>query len=174
MNKPLKLSPSSRVPLERSIGYHVRQLSESLTDAVHRKFEARGVTEGQWRYLRELWEEDGLSQRELSERVGRQGPTTVAAVKSLERAGLATVAPSDHDRRKTVVRLTRRGRTLKDELLRFVVEAEAQAFDGLAAEEIAAFKRLVVRIQRNLDKRSSARNAWARWRTDHLAQQIDS
>ena len=41
----------------------------------------------QWRYLRELWEEDGLSSGELTRRVGRQGPTTVVAVQLLGARG---------------------------------------------------------------------------------------
>ena len=46
---------------------------------------ANGVTVGQWRYLRELWEEDGLSTGELTRRVGRQGPTTVGSPFSCSR-----------------------------------------------------------------------------------------
>ena len=81
--------------LTRSIGYHIRQLSESWTDMMHRIIDKHGITHGQWRYLRELWEEDGLSQRELSLRVGRQGPTTVSALKLLERSGFARVERSE-------------------------------------------------------------------------------
>ena len=49
--------------------------------------EANRVTVSQWRYLRELWEEDGLAVGDLTRRVGRQGPTTVVAVQFLEKVG---------------------------------------------------------------------------------------
>src|ERR1700728_4341891 len=89
------------VRLERSVGYHVRQLAETWQDLMDRRAEAHGVTVTQWRYLRELWEEDGLSIGELTQRVGRQGPTTVAAVQLLEKAGLVTVSKSETDKRKS-------------------------------------------------------------------------
>ncbi len=83
------------VPLERSLGYHVRQLAETWQAAMDRRAEEHGLTVSQWRYVRELWEEDGLSIGELTRRVGRQGPTTVVAVQLLERAGFVTVTKSD-------------------------------------------------------------------------------
>ncbi|MGH6980551.1 MAG: MarR family winged helix-turn-helix transcriptional regulator, partial [Stellaceae bacterium] len=94
------------VPLARSVGYHIRQLAESWQSAMDIEAEAHGVTVTQWRYLRELWEEDGLSTGELTRRVGRQGPTTVVAVQLLEREGMVTVEKSDTDRRKSFIRLT--------------------------------------------------------------------
>ncbi len=44
-----------------------------------------GLKRGQWYFLRVLWTEDGLSQRELSARVGTMEPTTVIALRSMER-----------------------------------------------------------------------------------------
>ena len=45
------------VPLERSVGYHVRQLAETWQGVMDQRAAANGVTISQWRYLRELWEE---------------------------------------------------------------------------------------------------------------------
>ena len=120
------------VPLERSVGYHVRQLAETWQDAMDRCAAAHGVTISQWRYLRELWEEDGLSTGELTRRVGRQGPTTVVAVQLLEKAGLVTVAKSAEDRRKSFIHLTRRGQRLAaamSPLIRDVNEQAMARFD---------------------------------------------
>jgi MarR family transcriptional regulator, organic hydroperoxide resistance regulator len=161
-----------RVPLARSLGYHLRQLSESWTDALHKTTEKVGVTEGQWRYLRELWEEDGLSQRELSERVGRQGPSTVAAVKLLERNGLVTVVPNPDDRRKTGVFLTARGRALQGELGPAILAVQQVGIEGVAPADLETFKRVLVAIQRNLDARHKSRNFWSGSRTDQFAKEV--
>jgi hypothetical protein len=53
--------------------------------------EAHGVTITRGAIRANLWEEDGLPIGELTQRVGRQGPTTVVAVQLLEKAGLMTV-----------------------------------------------------------------------------------
>ena len=52
---------------------------------LERRIAPYGVTRGQWYFLRVLWEEDGLSQRELSARVGMMEPTTVIALHSMEK-----------------------------------------------------------------------------------------
>jgi len=135
------------VPLERSVGYHVRQLAETWQDTMDRCAAAHGVTISQWRYLRELWEEDGLSTGELTRRVGRQGPTTVVAVQFLEKAGLVTVAKSDEDRRKSHIHLTRRGQKLAAAMSPLIADVNDQAMAVLTENEIVTFKRLIVRIQ---------------------------
>jgi len=174
-DKPRPYTGSARSSirtLTRSIGYHLRQLSESWTDMMHRIIDKHGITHGQWRYLRELWEEDGLSQRELSLRVGRQGPTTVSALKLLERSGFARVERSDHDRRQTRVFLTERGRSIAAEMEPIVSHVEAIGLAGFDEEEVRTLKRFIVRIQRNLDANSKTRNPWAGWRTEQLAEEV--
>ena len=62
--------------------------------SLEKRISPHGVTRGQWYFLRVLWEEDGLSQRELSVRVGMMEPTTVIALRSMEKAGLVRRARS--------------------------------------------------------------------------------
>lgn len=162
----------ARVPLERSVGYHVRQLAETWQDTMDRCAAAHGVTISQWRYLRELWEEDGLSTGELTRRVGRQGPTTVVAVQFLEKAGLVTVARSDEDRRKSHIHLTRRGQKLAAAMSPLIADVNDRAMAALSESEILAFKRLIVRIQRTLNAQNANRNDWSERRTQRLAEDV--
>lgn len=160
------------VPLERSVGYHVRHLAETWQDVMDARAEAHGVTVTQWRYLRELWEEDGLSMGELTQRVGRQGPTTVVAVQLLEKAGLVTIAKSDADRRKSFIHLTRRGQRLASTVAPLIREVNEEAMADLTESEIRTFKRLIVRIQRQLDAIAGNRNEWSARRTRRLAEEV--
>jgi DNA-binding MarR family transcriptional regulator len=160
------------VPLARSVGYHVRQLAETWQGVMDQRAAANGVTVSQWRYLRELWEEDGLPMGELTQRVGRQGPTTVVAVQFLEKAGLVTVAKSDEDRRKSFVHLTRRGARLAATMSPLIRDVNDLAMGDLTKSEILTFKRLIVRIQRTLDAESGHRNGWSERRTQRLAGEV--
>jgi DNA-binding MarR family transcriptional regulator len=160
------------VPLARSLGYHVRHLAETWQGAMDRRAEEHGLTVSQWRYLRELWEEDGLSTGELTQRVGRQGPTTVAAVQLLERAGLVTVTKSNEDRRKSFIYLTRRGQRLASTMSPIIAAVNAEATADLTGEQLLAFKRLIVRIQRTLDAKAGNRHGWAARRTRRLAEEV--
>ena len=159
------------VPLERSLGYHVRQLAETWQAVMEHEGDLRGVTVSQWRYLRELWEEDGLTSGELTKRVGRQGPTTVVAVQGLERAGFVRVVKSRADRRKSNVFLTARGRRMARTMAPPIEDVNERAVANLSASEIRAFKRLIVRIQRTLDGESRHRNN-GRKRTARLAKDV--
>ena len=163
---------SELVPLERSVGYHVRQLAESWEDVMDQSAEANGVTVSQWRYLRELWEEDGLTVGDLTRRVGRQGPTTVVAVQFLEKAGLVAVTKSPEDRRKSVVRLTARGKRLAETMSPLIHEVNERAMVDLSDAEIRTFKRFIVRIQRTLDLECRNRNEWSERRTQRLAKDV--
>lgn len=169
---PAPAETDALVPLDRSLGYHVRQLAESWQSVMDADAAARGITVSQWRYLRELWEEDGLTSGELTRRVGRQGPTTVVAVRLLEREGLVTVQKSAADRRKSLIRLTARGRRLAAEMAPLIRAANERAVSDLSENEISTFKRLIVRIQRRLDADSADRNSWAEMRTRRLAEEV--
>jgi MarR family transcriptional regulator for hemolysin len=160
------------VPLARSIGYHIRYLAETWQEAMDIAASAHGVTVSQWRYLRELWEEDGLTTAELTRRVGRQEPTTVVAVRLLERDGLVTPVKSEIDRRKTFIRLTPRGRRLAATMSPVICEVNDHAMSDLSDAEIRTLKRLIVRIQRQLNANRSERNEWAEMRTNWLAEEV--
>jgi len=166
------LADSDLVPLERSVGYHVQQLAESWEDVMDQRAEAHGITVSQWRYLRELWEEDGLTVGDLTRRVGRQGPTTVVAVQFLEKAGFVTVTKSAEDRRKSLVRLTPRGKRLAETMSPLIRDVNKRAMANLSEAEIRTFKRIIVRIQRTLDLECRNRNVWSERRTQRLAREV--
>jgi DNA-binding MarR family transcriptional regulator len=108
------------------------------------------VSSGQWRFLRVLWREDGITQRELSRRVGMREPTTVIALKSLERSGFVTRAKSEADRRKVHVFLTPTARALQPVLLPAVAEVNDVALAGLTDAEVAVLRKALTLVGRNL------------------------
>ena len=87
---------------KNSIGYLTRVAFRAFSRALENRTAPHGVSSGQWRFLRVLWREEGLTQRELSRRVGMQEPTTVIALKSLERSGFVERRKSSEDRRMSI------------------------------------------------------------------------
>ena len=133
-----------------SIGYLTRIAFRAFSRALEVRTAPHGVSSGQWRFLRVLWREDGLTQRELSRRVGMREPTTVIALKSLERSGFVTRAKSEEDRRKVHVFLTPQARALQPVLLPAVAEVNDIALAGLSASEIAILRKALTQVGRNL------------------------
>jgi len=133
-----------------SLGYLCRIAFRSFSRALEKRTLPHGVTAGQWRFLRVLWLEDGLTQRELSRRVGMREPTTVTALKSLEASGFVRREQSALDRRKVHVFLTPLAEGLRATLAPYVAEVNEIATDGLSEEEVVTLRRLLRHIGRNL------------------------
>ncbi|HTP93491.1 MAG TPA: MarR family winged helix-turn-helix transcriptional regulator [Xanthobacteraceae bacterium] len=139
-------------PPQLSSGYLVRDAHRAFQRLLERRIAAYGVSRGQWYFLRVLWITDGLSQRELSARVGMMEPTTVIALRSMDRAGLIRRVRSAGDRRKVEVWLTAKAKRLRNELLMVARAITDEAEQGIAPRELASFRRMIARMTANLDR----------------------
>ncbi len=140
-------------PPAESAGYLVRDAHRAFQRLLERRIAPYGVTRGQWYFLRVLWEEGGVSQRELSARVGMMEPTTVAALQSMERAGLIRRVRSRNDKRRAEVWLTPKAKRLRERLLPVARKITEQARVGIAPAELDLFRRVIARMTANLDRR---------------------
>jgi DNA-binding MarR family transcriptional regulator len=141
---------ASPLPLDRSIGYQVRMTHRLIQRALQARIEGHGVTLGMWYFLRILWDQDGLTQSELSRRVGTMEPTTLSAVASMEKAGLVCRTRHSGDRRKMHVNLTEKGRALQAMLLPMAAEVLGSAARGLTDREVDLLLKLLYAMQDNL------------------------
>ena len=133
-----------------SIGYLTRIAFRAFSRSLETRTAPHGVSSGQWRFLRVLWREDGLTQRELSRRVGLREPTTVIALNGLERSGLVVRRKSETDRRRAHVYLTDRARKLEGVLMPAVAEVNRIALAGLTPAEVAVLRKALTLVGRNL------------------------
>jgi DNA-binding MarR family transcriptional regulator len=133
-----------------SLGYLTRIAFRSFYRSLERRTLALGVSSGQWPFLRVLWNEEGMTQRELSRRVGMQEPTTVTALNSLARAGLVRREPSTEDRRKIHVFLTPKGRHLREQMMVCVAEVNEIAAQGIEPEDMNTLRRVLAKLSENL------------------------
>jgi DNA-binding MarR family transcriptional regulator len=138
------------LPLEESLGFQVRDLNRLMQRALAARLAPHGVAPGAWYFLRVLWEEDGLTQRELAARIGMQEPTAVIALRGMEEAGWITRARSETDRRKVHVHLTPAGRALRETLLPEARAVIAEATRGLSPDETATLLSLLRRAREAL------------------------
>lgn len=136
--------------LENSIGYLARVAFRSFSALLERRTLEHEVSAGQWRFLRQLWREDGITQRELSTRVGMREPTTVVALKGLEKSGLVRREASTIDRRKVHVFLTPKAKQLEAVLTPMSTEVHELATRGFSDDEIDTLRDLLRRVIDNL------------------------
>ena len=139
----------------RSVGYLIRSSSRLILAKLQAMLEPHGITLGQYFILRELWENEGITQRELSGRVSIQEPSTVAALDALEKRDLVTRVRSKQDRRKMHIYLTARGRGLRAELLGYAAQIINGATENFAPGEVETLRALLGRLKANLDAASA-------------------
>lgn len=136
----------------QSIGYLCRINFRAFSSALEDLTESHGVSAGQWRFLRVLWEEDGITQRALSDRVGITEATTAKGIIGLEKAGLVTRKISKTDKRKMVIKLTSKARRLKQTLLPMVVGVNERALRGINKQDVEVARRVLAQTFRNLSE----------------------
>lgn len=149
-SRPTRSEDGDLLPFERSVGYQVRMTHRALQRYLQQHIEPHGVTPGMWYFLRALWHEDGLTQRELSDIVGTMEPTTLTAIRAMEKNGLVTRTRSEQDRRKINIHLTSRGLALRDELLPLARKVVDHAVEGFSDREREGLMQYLGLIQRNL------------------------
>jgi DNA-binding MarR family transcriptional regulator len=140
-------------PLGESLGYLFRDTYRRISRHLLLRIEAHGIGLGHWYFLRALWAEDGITQRELAARVGMGEPTAVTALRSLEKLGLIRRAADATDLRCKRVFLTRKGAALKERLLPVVAEINAQAAAQLSDAETRQLKALIRRVRDTFPER---------------------
>jgi len=99
------------------IGKRLRLAHMAFSRALRLELEQHGVTFGQFVHLEQLWNEDGLTQTELSARVGIESASSTSILGQLEEKGLIDRRRNGRDRRKINVHLTERGLALQSDLI---------------------------------------------------------
>jgi DNA-binding MarR family transcriptional regulator len=144
-------------------GKGLRFLIRSVHRAFARVIEAEisadtPITYAQWSFLRVLWREDGLSQRELSERLGLMANTTVISLNIMESRGWVKRQRDTNDRRRINIFLTREGRGLK-RLLPAVRRINKLSVEGIPARDIvlmqATLEKMLDRLEAQLEQLST-------------------
>ena len=146
---PLSNNPTD-FPLSLSVGYQVRATHRALQRYLQSKIEPHGVTLGMWYFLRVLWQQDGVTQSELSRSIGTMEPTTLNAIASMQRAGFVCRVRDRADKRRQLVFLTDKGRALREELLPLAAEVVQNATSGFTSRELAILLELLKAIQANV------------------------
>jgi DNA-binding MarR family transcriptional regulator len=135
---------------EQSLGYQIRYAYRIFVKALADELNAHRVTTGQWSALRVLWQEDGLSQVELAQRMMVEKASLTAVLKAMASEGLITRVRNTEDRRKVNIFLTASGRRLKSKILPLIGKINKRATRRLSSADVQQLRRLLARVMINL------------------------
>ncbi|EAU44526.1 MarR family winged helix-turn-helix transcriptional regulator [Salipiger bermudensis] len=116
----------------RSAGYLANHQARLFAQALAERINPMGLAPAQFQCLLELWREDGLTQRDLVQRLDVEQATMANTLKRMERDGLIERRAHAGDARARTIHLTERARDLQGP-----AQAEAQAVNARATAEMS-------------------------------------
>jgi DNA-binding MarR family transcriptional regulator len=133
--------------LQSHIGFWMRLVSNSVSQAFAAKLEETGVTVAEWVVMREMYGEAGIT---TPSQVAELTHLTRGAVsKLLERLlqkGLITRTESKEDRRYQDIQLTTAGRRLVPQLAALADQNDKEFFSSISASERAQLMKLLKKL----------------------------
>ena len=109
-----------------------------------------GLYEGQHHMLLQLWEQDGLAQTELCQRLNIEPASASKGIERVENAGFIQRRPDPEDARANLIYLTESGRALEVPVKQALVDAEEHLLANLSLEERLLLRRLLLQMRENL------------------------
>jgi MarR family transcriptional regulator, temperature-dependent positive regulator of motility len=100
----------------------------------------------QFGMLASIQDQPGLDQRRLADRMGIDTVSAHHHIEFLEERGLVTRVVDPKDRRSRILKLTKRGLTLRERLRSGIIDAHDRVLSSLSRSEQDTFLRLLTRI----------------------------
>jgi DNA-binding MarR family transcriptional regulator len=140
-------------PIQDSLGFIIYRTALALKAALQRFFRENGyqITAEQWGIIRHLWEEEGLSQREISEKASKDKPNITRMLDALEHKHIIFRQPDPRDRRKYRIYLTKEGKQLHARLQPLVRNLRLKVIQDLDRQEIDLLRDTLNKIYRNIN-----------------------
>lgn len=126
-----------------SATYLAAQLARGFSRALQLRAQKLGFSPGQFPVLIELWNEEGLTQRQLLDRIDVEQATIANTLSRMERDGLIERRAHPNDKRAQLIFLTEKARALKDEALAAAEDAEMDLFTGFRRFERELLKEYI-------------------------------
>lgn len=133
--------------ITQSVGFLLAKAYQRACALYKEQFGAYDLTPQQFGLLRFLWEEDGITQVELSNRSQIDRTTIGGLIDRLEHGGLVQRLPHPDDRRAYRICLTDRGRDLQQELIPLGEELHRRILAPLTSDETATLVAILQKLR---------------------------
>lgn len=136
--------------LEDSLGFILNKVNTKLKNELLHQLKEDDITPEQWAILNCLWEQEGITPKELSDLTFKDKPNTNRILEKLLAKELIIRHPHPVDKRAFQLYLTDRGWALREQLLPKAKQLLAKATTGMEEHKIAELKKLLNQIYENL------------------------
>jgi MarR family transcriptional regulator for hemolysin len=135
-----------------SIGFIVRSTAKVFESAFDQQLRKKAdITVAQSRVIGALaLVKDGMTQKEIANRIGIEAPTIVPIIDKLEEQGIVIRKPDHNDRRNNMIFLTHKSEAKWELIIECALELEKASRQGLSEEELRITKRTLRKIAQNV------------------------
>ncbi|MBB5917448.1 DNA-binding MarR family transcriptional regulator [Nocardia transvalensis] len=141
--------------LDEQVCFPLYAASRAMTAAYRPKLEALGLTYPQYLVMLVLWERDGRSVGELCEALALDSGTLSPLLKRLQASGLVERTRSAADERRVEIRLTGRGRDMRERACE--IPAGMAAATGLPLAELISLRETLRRLTQALNDHTQSK-----------------
>ncbi|USG62570.1 MarR family transcriptional regulator [Sneathiella marina] len=122
-----------------SAGYLANHMARLFAKGLQERITPLGIVTGQFPMLLELWEQDGISQRELLSKLDVEQATLANTLTRMERDGLIKRTKHPSDARAQQIWLTDKARAVREQSYAAASAQNAEAMSALSSTEQTQF-----------------------------------
>ena len=141
--------------MKSNSGFYISRIKQINTRLLNKLLAQKNITAfngEQGRILHVLWENDGISNQELSKRSGLAMSSLTTMLERMEEKNLLTRKGCPKDKRKCLLFLTDYANSLKKEYDEISDKMTKLSFEGISEDERLAFEKTLENILHNLEK----------------------
>ena len=141
--------------MKSNSGFYVSRIKQINTRLLNKLLAQKNITAfngEQGRILHVLWENDGISNQELSKRSGLAMSSLTTMLERMEEKNLLTRKGCPKDKRKCLLFLTEHANSLKKEYDEISDKMTKLSFEGISEDERLTFEKTLENILHNLEK----------------------
>lgn len=141
-----------RYDYQNSIGFIINRMGKSLIYVIDQELRKKfGITFGQWKVIIILANDaTGLTQREIADKLGLEGPTLIPIIDKLEKDSFVIRKIDPRDRRINRILLTEKAHVILDDTIECVSQIIKICLDQISEEDISTTKKTLEQMWLNL------------------------
>lgn len=141
--------------MKSNSGFYISRIKQINTRLLNKFLAQKNITAfngEQGRILHVLWENDGISNRELSKKSGLAMSSLTTMLERMEEKKLLERRVDENDKRKILIFLTDYAKSLKSEYDEISDKMTEISFEGISDEERLAFEATLEKVLYNFEK----------------------
>lgn len=129
--------------LDQCVNFALTRAQNAVQQLFKAELAPYGITPGQYGVLKCLWDENGLTAKQLAERLFLDSSTITGILDRMENKGLIHRYHDMRDRRALCVTLTQAGQELQEPVCEAIINANKKALQKLSEKESQMLRTLL-------------------------------